>query len=115
MKQSVGVVLLLCGVINLVGCAAAVVGGAAAGGYYVGKDDRSVGEISSDATITSTINSNYIKDDLVRAREINVDTYRGVVTLYGKVQSQAAADRAVQIARSVKGVKRVDSKLSVAR
>ncbi len=106
--------LLLIGALSaLAGCAALVVGGAAAGGYAVGKDERSVGEISSDATITSTINTRYVQDDLVRALDINVDTYRGVVTLYGKVRSQAAASRAVQIARNVKGVKQVVSKLSV--
>jgi hyperosmotically inducible protein len=95
------------------GCAAAVVGGAAAGGYYVGKDDRSVSEISSDTTITSTINTRYIQDNVVKARQINVDTHRGVVTLYGKVASQDVASRAVAIARGVKGVKQVVSKLTI--
>lgn len=108
--------LLVLGLVSaLTGCAAAVVGGAAAGGYYVGKDERTLGEISSDATITSTINTRYVQDDLVSAMDINVDTHRGVVTLYGQVKSQAVATRAVQIARSVKGVKQVNSKLSVAQ
>jgi hyperosmotically inducible protein len=97
----------------LSGCAAAVVGGAAAGGYYIGQDERSVGEISSDATITSTINSHYIRDDVVKARKINVDTYRGVVTLYGTVPDQSVATRAVNIARGVKGVKQVVNKLTI--
>jgi hyperosmotically inducible periplasmic protein len=97
----------------LSGCAAAVVGGVAAGGYYLGKDERSIGEISSDTTITSTINSHYISDDVVKARKINVDTHRGVVTLYGTVPNQDVANRAVSIARSVKGVKQVISKLTI--
>ena len=84
-----------------------------AGGYYVGTDERSVGEVTSDATITSTVNSHYIKDGMVKARTINVDTYNGVVTLYGTVPSQAVADRAVEIARGVKGVRQVVSKLSI--
>lgn len=95
------------------GCAAAVVGGAAAGGYYVGTDERSVGEIADDASITSTVNTRFIQDDMVKARTINVDTYRGVVTLYGTVSSQAVIDRAVEIARGVKGVRQVVSKLTV--
>lgn len=95
------------------GCAAAVVGGAAAGGYYAGKDERSVGQIAADASITSTINTEYVKDDLVKARSINVDTYNGVVTLYGNVPNQAVADRAVSIARGVKNVRQVVSKLSI--
>ncbi len=97
----------------LSGCAAAVVGGAAAGGYYVGKDDRSAVEIAQDATITSQVNTRYIGDDLVQARIINVDTFRGVVTLYGNVPNQTVVDRAVELARGVKGVQQVVSKLTI--
>ena len=97
----------------LTGCAAAVVGGAAAGGYYVAKSDRTAAEIASDTAITSTINSRYVKDDLVSAFDVNVDTNRGIVTLYGNVPSQRAAQRAVELARTVKGVNRVQSKLTV--
>lgn len=99
----------------LSGCGALVVGGAAAGGYYVGKDDRTLGEITDDATITSTINARYVKDSQVSALDINVDTRRRVVTLYGSVDSQAIADRAVEIARNTKGVKQVVSKLTIVR
>lgn len=95
------------------GCAAAVVGGAVAGGYYAGKDERSVGEITDDTAITSTINKRYIQDGVVKARKINVDTYRGVVTLYGTVESQDVASRAVAIARGVNGVNQVVSKLTI--
>ncbi|UCE76575.1 MAG: BON domain-containing protein [Gammaproteobacteria bacterium] len=100
-------------VLLLTGCAAAVVGGAAAGGYYVAKSDRTAAEIASDTAITSTINSRYVKDDLVSAFDVNVDTHRGTVTLYGNVPSQQAAQRAVELARTVKGVNRVQSKLTV--
>lgn len=113
MNALVRSVMLAVAVNVLGGCAAAVVGGAAAGGYYVGKDDRSVSEIASDTTITSTINTRYIQDGIVKARQINVDTSRGVVTLYGKVASQDVASRAVAIARGVNGVKQVVSKLSI--
>lgn len=95
------------------GCAAAVVGGAAAGGYYVGQDERSAGQIAEDAGITATINTRFLRDDMVKARTINVDTFNGVVTLYGEVSSQAIVDRAVSIARGVKGVRQVVSKLTV--
>ena len=107
------VVVLCCLLPALSGCGALMVGGAAAGGYYVGQDERSAGEISRDATITSTINTRYVRDREVSAMDINVDTYRGVVTLYGTVASHRARDRAVEIARGVKGVRQVNSKLSV--
>lgn len=107
------VAMLCCLIPAVSGCGALVVGGAAAGGYYVGKDERTMGEITDDASITSSINTRYVRDDTVKAMEINVDTYRGVVTLYGSVSSQRVADRAVELARGVKGVKRVISKLTV--
>ncbi|MGD2074090.1 MAG: BON domain-containing protein [Gammaproteobacteria bacterium] len=103
----------LCLCLCLGGCAAAVIGGAAAGGYYVAQSDRSAAEIANDTTITSTINTRYVKDDLVSAFDVNVDTSRGVVTLYGNVPSEQAARRAVALARSVAGVKRVESRLTV--
>ncbi len=95
------------------GCAAVVIGGAVAGGYYVGKDDRTVTEIADDTSITAAVNERYFSDDIVKARQINVDTFRGVVTLYGKVENQDVASRAVAIARGVKGVKQVVSKLTI--
>jgi hyperosmotically inducible periplasmic protein len=105
-------VVLSCALLS-VGCAPVLVGGAAAGGYYVGKDDRSVGEITDDASITTAVNAKYVKDDLVKARDINVDTHQGVVTLHGTVASAKVAERAVQLARAVKGVRQVVSKLRV--
>lgn len=113
MKVLVRSAIVMVAVALLSGCAAAVVGGAAAGGYYAGKDERSVKEIASDTTITSTINKRYIQDGIVKAREINVDTFRGVVTLYGKVENQTVASRAVAIARGVNGVNQVVSKLTI--
>lgn len=113
MNSVIRIVLVALWIGLLSGCAAAVVGGAAAGGYYVGKDDRSAVEIAQDATITSQVNTRYIGDDLVQARIINVDTFRGVVTLYGNVPNQTVVDRAVELARGVKGVREVVSKLTI--
>ncbi|MCA1804714.1 MAG: BON domain-containing protein [Xanthomonadaceae bacterium] len=95
------------------GCGALVVGGAATGGYYVAQDERSLEQISRDASITSRINASYVKDDLVSAMDVNVDTYNGVVTLRGTVPSSRAAHRAVELARAAKGVTRVISRLTV--
>ena len=108
----VGVVaLLVAGLLN--GCAALVVGGAAAGGYYVAKDERTIAEITDDASITASINSKYLMDDLVSPIAVNVDTHKGVVTLNGTVENPAAARRAYGLAYSVEGVTQVFSKLSI--
>ncbi len=68
----------------------------------------------SDPAITTKVKSQLIADDLVKARNIDVDTRDGVVTLTGTVQSRAEQDKALQIARSTKGVARVVDNLSLA-
>ena len=105
------VLLLVAGLLS--GCAALVVGGAGAGGYYVAKDKRSLGVITSDAGITSSINRKYLQDDMVSAIDINVDTHQGVVTLKGAVDNPEAARRAYDLAYSVEGVTQVISKLTI--
>lgn len=94
-------------VFSLTACATAVVGGAARGGYNA---DAAAG---NDASITSAISAGYVRDDLVSAFDVNVTTWRGDVTLSGSVPSQQAARRAVELARSVKGVNRVVSNLTI--
>ena len=105
------VALLVAGLLN--GCAALVVGGAAAGGYYVVKDKRTMAEIYDDAGITTAINSKYLKDDLVSAVAVNVDTEYGEVTLKGTVDNLAVARRAYDLAYSVEGVTLVISNLTI--
>lgn len=94
-------------VVHLSACAAAVVGGAARGGY------NADAQVNSDASITSAINARYVRDDLVSAFDVSVSTRRGEVTLSGSVLSRRAARRAVDLARSVTGVTRVVSRLTV--
>jgi hyperosmotically inducible protein len=72
-------------------------------------DSRNLSEKASDATITTEINAKYLRDDLVSAVNVDVDTHRGVVTLIGNVQSEQAKSRAVGIAEATKGVESVDS------
>jgi hyperosmotically inducible protein len=107
------VVLLVAGLMN--GCVAVVaaVGGAAAGGYYVASDKRTFAEITDDARITSSINAKFITDDLVNPVAVNVDTYKGVVTLQGTVDNPGTARHAYDIAYSVDGVTQVVSKLTI--
>ena len=73
-----------------------------------------VGCAQSDAGITTAVKGKLVSDDLVKAREINVDTKDRVVTLTGQVQSQAEESRALQIARNTDGVRDVIDQISVA-
>lgn len=68
---------------------------------------------AQDATITASVSAGLIKDPDLSAIKIDVDTKKGVVSLYGPAPSQAALERATVIAKAVKGVSAVDNKLTV--
>src|SRR5688500_5572489 len=68
---------------------------------------------SSDPGITTAVKTKLAADDTVKAYQIDVDTKGGVVTLNGTVETQAAKDRAIQLARETDGVSSVDDRLTV--
>ncbi len=69
----------------------------------------------SDSGITTAVKSKFAADDTVKAYQINVDTNKHVVTLNGTVETIAAKDHAVQLARETKGVENVIDNLTVNR
>ncbi len=74
---------------------------------------KTVGETIDDATITTRVKTALLNDPDVGGLRIDVDTFKGVVTLSGAVKSQAEADKAVTIARKINGVSDVKSTLQV--
>ena len=68
---------------------------------------------SSDPGVTTAVKTKLAADDTVKAYQIDVDTKGGVVTLSGAVETQAAKERAVQLARDTDGVASVEDKLTV--
>jgi hyperosmotically inducible protein len=66
-----------------------------------------------DADISSAIRMRFAIDELISDSHINVDTSGRNVTLKGKVDTQAEADRAMKLGRSVNGVRSVHSDLIV--
>jgi hyperosmotically inducible protein len=103
--------LLVVSCFFLTGCAALAAGGAGAGGYHVGSDKRTFQEMTNDAKVTYNINAAYVKDELIHTMHIDVDTYRGVVTLHGMVDHQEEATRAIDIALDTGNVTEVISNL----
>lgn len=101
-------------VMTLSGCAGALIGDTQSGGYQGSAPDRSHAQISEDGAISANIRSNYHNDAVLSTADIRVSTYNNVVSLYGQVASRRLADRAVSIARAVKGVSQVVSKVAVA-
>lgn len=68
---------------------------------------------ASDPGISTAVKSKLAADDTVKAYQIDVDTSGGVVTLTGTVETQAAKDRAMQLARETDGVTSVEDRLTV--
>lgn len=72
---------------------------------------RSAGEFIDDAVISNKIKVKFVKDKVVKAFKINVDTWKGVVTLRGRVNAQEQISRAIEISERQPGVKTVKSYL----
>jgi osmotically-inducible protein OsmY len=71
------------------------------------------GEYVDDSWITSKVKSEMIADKTVHASNITVNTTKGVVTLSGTAANVQESTKAVEIARSVKGVTSVENNIKV--
>jgi osmotically-inducible protein OsmY len=74
---------------------------------------KTIGETIDDATITTRVKTALINAPDVAALSIDVDTFKGVVTLSGRVKTPDEATKAVAAARDVSGVREVKSTLQV--
>jgi len=77
------------------------------------RTQQAPGEAIDDTAITSKIQEDLIEDPVTKARQIEVETYRGVVQLSGYVDTTTSKARAAEIAKRTKGVTRVDNNLDV--
>jgi hyperosmotically inducible protein len=98
---------------SLAGCHAVLLGGAAVAGYEVAKDERNASDVASDTRIVADIKQKLLRDKAISGWDVNVDSYKGEVTLHGNVSSQTAKERALLITQSVKGVNKINSKLII--
>ena len=73
----------------------------------------STGDYMDDSVVTTKVKSQLASDDFLKSFQIGVETYKGTVQLSGFVNSQEASKRAVEIAKSVDGVKSVKNSLIV--
>ena len=71
------------------------------------------GEYIDDSIITAKVKAEIFSDSSLKSAEINVETFKGVVQLSGFVNSREAIDRAVTLARDVKGVTSVKNDMRV--
>lgn len=74
---------------------------------------ESPGEYVDDTVITSKVKAAVLGESSLKSAEINVETYKGVVQLTGFVRSRADIDKAVAVAKAVKGVTSVKNDMIV--
>ena len=74
---------------------------------------QGTGEYIDDKVITAKVKAAMIADPTVKASEIQVETFKGDGQLSGFVADPADAQRAVNIARGVKGVMSVKNDVRV--
>ena len=74
---------------------------------------KTVGETVDDSTITARVKTALLNDPATGGLRIDVDTFKGVVTLSGGVKSAAERDKAIANARKTPGVVDVKSTLQI--
>ena len=74
---------------------------------------KTVGQAIDDTTITTRVKTAMLNDPSVGGLRIDVDTFKGVVTLSGRVKSQAEKEQAIALARMVGGVAEVKDALQI--
>jgi hyperosmotically inducible protein len=99
-SKTLSAAFLAISLVSVVGCAST-------------SKQEGTGQYIDDTVITGKVKAALIEDPLTKAIEINVETFKGVVQLSGFVISQAAADRAVALARGVDGVKSVKNDMRI--
>lgn len=74
---------------------------------------NTIGDEIDDGTLTANVKAALTGNDNTKARQINVETQRGVVQLSGFVDNEAQKDAATRVASSVSGVKEVRNDLQI--
>lgn len=74
---------------------------------------RDTAQYTNDTAINANAQAAVIAVPGVHANTMKVSTYEGVVTLQGTVDNQLAAQNAIQAARQVAGVKKVNYDIKV--
>jgi len=88
-----------------------------AGYTPIGRSGQEAKDMSSqtlaDAWLTTQVKLKLISDENIPMRDVHVDTWDGVVTVWGKVDSEKAKSEATKDAEAVPGVTRVHNELAV--
>ena len=74
---------------------------------------ESTGEYVTDSWITAKVKAALVEDRQVKATEVNVETFKGVVQLSGFVSSSTAMYQAIRVANGIKGVTSVKNDMRI--
>ncbi|MGE5444666.1 MAG: BON domain-containing protein [Ignavibacteriales bacterium] len=99
-NRSSSLIMCLVFVVALISCAGS-------------RTSESSGQYVDDSVITTKVKSALLADPDVKSLDIGVETFKGEVQLSGFVNSAEQASKAVEIAKSVKGVRSVKNSLVV--
>lgn len=72
---------------------------------------ESTGEYLDDTAVTTRVKTAIFNEPTLKVLQINVETYKNVVQLSGFVNTGAEMNKAVEVARGVKGVTSVKNDL----
>jgi hyperosmotically inducible periplasmic protein len=88
-------------------------GGAASSGTSGTGAASSAGAVIDDSIITTKVKSALLADPDIKGTDIVVDTKKGEVLLSGFVKDQVQIDKAMKVAGTIEGVKKIDSKMVI--
>ncbi len=74
---------------------------------------ESTGEYVDDSSITMKVKSAFVSDPVVKAIDVKVETFKGVVQLSGFVATAAEKAQAGRVAATIKGVTDVKNNIAV--
>lgn len=86
----------------------------AAAGCSPTRTQKSMGEQIDDTVLLTKVKAALIGDEVTKARQIDVEVFRGTVQLNGFVDSAEQKSRATTVTRGVEGVRKVQNNLAVA-
>jgi hyperosmotically inducible periplasmic protein len=74
---------------------------------------ESTGEYVDDTSVTAKVKAALVKDPVVKARQVDVTTFKGTVQLSGFVDTDEQKSRAGEVARGIAGVQDVKNNIVV--
>ena len=110
MLKIVGTLIVAWALVSIGACVVVVDGGEGEVDATWASEYQSTPE---DESLAQDIGDGFDADPALRTEDLRVSVRRGVATLRGEVSNLAALERAMDVASSVEGVRRVVSKLTV--